>query len=141
MKNYEKPVVMVNEGLAEGVYAASGDKKYFKNGNHWDISAEPVQELNGANIWEIDLVCNTGNVDDLSNKGVTVTLTFSEPVTVNTHTEGGFGAVATADGSVATISFTGGYCRHDQSQTMDCKINVSPTSAYILDSTETCVHP
>lgn len=24
MKNYEKPVVMVNEGLAEGVYAASG---------------------------------------------------------------------------------------------------------------------
>jgi len=26
MKNYEKPVVMVNEELAEGVYAASGDK-------------------------------------------------------------------------------------------------------------------
>ena len=31
MKNYEKPVLLVNEELAEGVYAASGSI-------HWNLS-------------------------------------------------------------------------------------------------------
>ena len=31
MKKYEKPVVMINEELAEGVYAASGATCYLVN--------------------------------------------------------------------------------------------------------------
>jgi len=59
MKNYEKPVVMVNEGLAEGVYAASGDC--------WTISCTKTQPWN--NMWtmfEAGMVHSTG-LEHISN--------------------------------------------------------------------------
>ena len=43
MKNYEKPVVMVNEGLAEGVYTASGVLATC-----WTVRYESVQSWDGA---------------------------------------------------------------------------------------------
>lgn len=40
MKKYEKPVVMINEELAEGVYAASG----VPGGDCWDITVSPTNQ-------------------------------------------------------------------------------------------------
>ncbi len=44
MKNYEKPVVLMNEELAEGVYAASGD------GDCWTIELTPDQIYGGGSL-------------------------------------------------------------------------------------------
>lgn len=71
MKNYERPIVMINEDLAEGVYAASGDC--------WTVSHESKQDHNGqGHVWEITIVhaLNLQHISDAS----TVVLTFNYPI-------------------------------------------------------------
>ncbi len=72
MNNYEKPVILVNEGLAEGVYAASG--------NCWTANAYSVQDWNGSHhVFEVALAHSTA-VEHISN-GVTVALSFNAAIT------------------------------------------------------------
>jgi len=73
---YEKPIVLVNEELAEGVYAASG----AGSSDCWTVQAVSVQDWNGSHhVFEIRCVHSTA-VEHISSAS-TVTLTFSSPLT------------------------------------------------------------
>jgi len=70
MKNYEKPVVMVNEGLAEGVYAASGC---------WSTTRSDVE--NKGNGWFYAYI-TVSHADVAHGNYAEMTVEFSEPVSV-----------------------------------------------------------
>ena len=76
MKNYEKPIALVNSGLAEGVFMASG----AGNAECWTVSAKSVQDWNGShNVFEVRCV-HSNAVEHISSAS-TVNLTFSSPIT------------------------------------------------------------
>lgn len=87
MKNYEKPMVLVNEELAEGVYAASG---CFTGGG------KVAQQLNGYYIYEISM---RHDADHHSENSCEVTVTFAA----------GSGVIvdATAHSNCTVTSFSG----------------------------------
>ena len=78
---YKKPLILVNDDLAEGVYAASGA------GDCWAVSGRSVQDWNGShNVFEM---CAVHSKDAAHNTTqVVYTYTFSAPVT-NAYAEGG----------------------------------------------------
>lgn len=91
MKNYEKPVVTMNENTSEGVYLASGEPEC------WTINPKSVQDWNGsAHVFEIECQHSTKALH-LSN-ATTVTLTFNMPL-VNAYSE----FPATFSGSTVTV--------------------------------------
>ncbi|MCD8129716.1 MAG: hypothetical protein LUE16_00300 [Lachnospiraceae bacterium] len=68
--NYERPVVLANEELAEGVYAASGAT------DCWTMDVYSVQDWNGSHhIFEVKLI-HSASVVHISSS-VTCTVTFS----------------------------------------------------------------
>lgn len=72
MKEYVKPVILENEELAEGVYAASGDC--------WTVSASSAQDWNGSeHVFEVAAVHSTG-LEHISG-ACTVRLVFSNTLT------------------------------------------------------------
>lgn len=74
MKSYEKPILEITEGLAEGVYAASGEPEC------WTINPVSVQDWSGSyHVFEIRCTHST-QVEHISS-ATTVTLTFSQPLT------------------------------------------------------------
>ena len=88
MKNYEKPMVMVNEGLAEGVYAASGDC--------WSLEAY-VADTNGV----IQIDAHHENLEP-HNSAITITITFNQDVEV---VDNGGARSASASGNSATFTW------------------------------------
>lgn len=77
MKGYEKPMVMVNDGLSEGVYAGSGRTEAA---DCWTVDPVSVQDWNGSHhVFEIRCVHSTA-VQHISSAS-TVSLTFSSPLT------------------------------------------------------------
>ncbi len=77
MKGYEKPMVMVNDGLSEGVYAASGAAEAA---DCWTVDPVSVQDWNGSHhVFEIRCVHSTA-VQHISSAS-TVTLNFNNAVT------------------------------------------------------------
>lgn len=75
MKNYEKPMVMVNEGLAEGVYAASGD--CWKN-----LQAE-ITDYNTSPGPQVSVSMKHVN-EDMHLSSITMTLYFNQTITAAT---------------------------------------------------------
>ncbi|MCM1065221.1 MAG: hypothetical protein NC420_12315 [Eubacterium sp.] len=74
---YERPVVLVNEELAEGVYAASGG---VSDAECWTVGATSVQDWNGSHhVFEVHCV-HSNTVEHISSAS-TVTLTFSNSLT------------------------------------------------------------
>lgn len=72
MTNYERPVVLANEDVAEGVYAASGAGV----GDCWTVDAKSVQDWNGSHhVFEVHCV-HSSAVEHISSAS-TVTLTFN----------------------------------------------------------------
>lgn len=81
MKNYEKPVVKINEDISEGVYAASGDEA----ADCWTVKADSVQDWNGSHhVFEVKIV-HSDTVEHISSAS-TVTLTFS-PAPTDAYSE------------------------------------------------------
>lgn len=77
MKGYEKPMVIVNDGLSEGVYAGSGTAEAA---DCWTVDPVSVQDWNGSHhVFEIRCVHSTA-VQHISSAS-TVTLTFNNAVT------------------------------------------------------------
>ncbi len=98
MKNYEKPIVMINEDLAEGVYAASGLTGPAGTSDCWSFDVYSVQDWNGSHhIFEIKLTHHTG-LEHISG-ATSVSVTFSSPLT-DAYSEFGSGY----SGSTITIS-------------------------------------
>ncbi len=73
MKNYEKPIVLSTEELAEGVYLASGG---MSSAECWTVSAASVQDWDGSShVFEVHCI-HSDTVEHISSAS-TVTLTFS----------------------------------------------------------------
>ena len=90
MSTYEKPMVMVNEELAEGVYAASGS-------NCWSGGVSSVQDWNGSHhVFEVQIQHSSGVEHTASS--VSVSLSFS--ASVEGYSEGG----GSFSGSNVTVS-------------------------------------
>ncbi|MCM1191351.1 MAG: hypothetical protein NC123_07010 [Butyrivibrio sp.] len=76
MTDYEKPVVLANEDVAEGVYTASGETST----DCWTVEAKSVQDWNGSHhVFEISCKHST-DVVHISSQ-TKVSLTFSTSVT------------------------------------------------------------
>lgn len=76
MKNYEKPIVVANDELAEGVYAASGAGE----ADCWTISAKSVQDWNGSHhVFEVT-IDHSDLVQHISTESTSV-LTFNHDLT------------------------------------------------------------
>lgn len=74
MNHYEKPIVLANEDIAEGVYAASG------SADCWSVAAYSVQDWNGShNVFEVDIT-HSDSVEHISTAS-TVTLAFNNALT------------------------------------------------------------
>lgn len=96
MKNYEKPVVLANEELAEGVYAASGG---IGEAECWTISVRSDQDWNGSHhVFEVTIV-HPDTVQHISTESTSV-ITFNHVLT-DAYTESGFSA--TFSGSTVTV--------------------------------------
>lgn len=94
MKTYERPVVLANEELAEGVYAASGSAS-----DCWTITPKSVQDWNGSHhVFEIAIV-HSSAVQHISTAS-TSTLTFSNALT-DAYTESNF--EASFSGNTVTV--------------------------------------
>lgn len=92
---YQKPVILVNDDLAEGVYAASGSST-----DCWEVSGGSVQDYNGSHhVFEISAKHST-DVTHITTQ-VVYTFTFSAPVT-NAYSESDF--VTTFSGSTVTVT-------------------------------------
>ena len=106
MKTYKKPMITVDSGLAEGVYAASGATQgtlnvtYVGAWDKWSDGGKGVAQANWADINGTIILNITFNdtVDDLETddasvqkswSGKTATLTFAStaknPLTIGVH--------------------------------------------------------
>ena len=133
MKNYEKPVLLVNEELAEGVYAASGSI-------HWNLSVST--EGGVGNIHEAVVSNTTGVVDDTETKTVTVTLGFSEAVSIEEVSAPPRAYSMSASGSTVTLTVSDAWCRHEggNAQTYSWKFRVYPETATCTSQYVSCGH-
>jgi len=76
MMNYEKPLILENEDIAEGVYAASGADA----ADCWTVDPVAVQDWNGSHkVFEIRCV-HSNAVEHISSAS-TVVLTFNSALT------------------------------------------------------------
>lgn len=74
MKKYQRPVVMINDGYSEGVYAGSGKPEC------WTIRPVSVQDWSGSHhVFEIQCV-HSKSVEHIS-AGTEVVLTFNTTLT------------------------------------------------------------
>lgn len=92
MKNYERPIVMINEDLAEGVYAASGVNCYTSSAK---ITQKPET---GRETYIIQLYADH-NATDHHSTGQVVTVTFNVPVEFVSMRSGGEGTATYRSGS------------------------------------------
>ncbi len=93
MKNYEKPIILANSELSEGVYAASGknpsySEPIYKLTNSWDGNKQYDVTFTNTTGEKVDSVSITipvygtvtgigGNVTSVNNGDGTWTLTFN----------------------------------------------------------------
>ena len=108
MKNYEKPVVLVNEELAEGVYAGSGD------GDCWTIELKEDQQFGGGSLGgkTFRVYCEHIGMQHISLAS-TSTITFNSPI-VSAKCEN---FVTTVNGNTVTIvreNHANAYTAHDE---------------------------
>ena len=105
MKNYEKPMILVNEELAEGVYAASGvlsgagiasvsDVALTQEGNQW----------NKVNTYTVTIT-NTGS-ENLTDWSVSISVTSGTATSATVYN--GWLAAASLSGNKITITPGGG---------------------------------
>ena len=75
MKNYSKPIVLMNEELAEGIYAASGDC--------YTITAKIVQKPATGNLNYVVQFDGKHNTDTHHSTAQVLTITFNKAVIFN----------------------------------------------------------
>ena len=108
MKNYEKPIVLAHEELAEGVYAGSGD------GDCWTISLTQDQEYGGGDLGgkTFRVYCEHISMQHISLAS-TSTVVFNSPI-VAAKLEG---FTTTVDGNTVTMvrdNHANAYTSHDE---------------------------
>lgn len=95
---YKKPLILANEELAEGVYAASGSAA----SNCWTLGQKTTQDWNGqAHVYEISAV-HTKLVGHASD-ALTIEFTFDKVVT-NAWAEGAGNYDVTIEGTKVIVT-------------------------------------
>lgn len=102
MKNYEKPVVMVNEGLAEGVYAASGCFHYY-GAEALPLTDRPEGYLEGGKCFVLKFQHSEVTTHSSIAESFTLSVTFNAAI-ANVSICDNTGTSATANGEVVTIT-------------------------------------
>ena len=95
MKKYEKPVVMINEELAEGVYAASGCYTFTAR-----ITQKPEQ---GRGTYAIQVDGVHAAEDGHHSTERTVQISFNQNVT---HSKSNASSVSGSGSSILTLKYT-----------------------------------
>lgn len=99
MKTYERPVVLANEDLAEGVYAASGAVADSGSGSA-SVSVSNVEETSTGNQWyKVNVYTVT-----VGNSGGETAENWSASVSI---TAGTVDSVSTYDPGLAGVSLSG----------------------------------
>lgn len=92
MSKYIKPVIVINDELSEGVYAASGEPEC------WTINVTSDQnDAGGYHTFRV--ACTHNVVGQHVSTGTTIVITFNQPVTAVEFE----GFTASVSGSVATL--------------------------------------
>jgi len=121
MAKYEKPVIMINEDLAEGVYAASGNWQYYSSSNFG--GADVGQGQAGFDI-------KNQHGDFASNeKEFSVTYTFNTDIS-DAKVVAGTGQSVVVNGNQVTIYDTANANPNPGEQT-DIKIVVTPSDPIV----------
>ncbi len=96
MMNYEKPLILANEDIAEGVYAASG----AGSADCWTVAPVSVQDWTGSHhVFEIRCV-HSATVEHISS-AATVEVTFDKTIT-DAYSEANFSC--SFSGSTVTVT-------------------------------------
>ncbi len=100
MKKYEKPIVMINEDLAEGVYAASGASACYT------MKKPEINQTyaNGRSYYVIKVHADHIDAGHPTN-GQNVTIQFNQDVTVTKCGGTGGTLVSSSTGKVITIHY------------------------------------
>ena len=134
MSNYKKPVVLLNEELSEGVYAASGDEVSgggLTNSECWTVKARIHQSPEtGRGDYRIQVDAYHTNPGH-HNSGAIVTIVFNQSVSV---TNAGGGAwVKQGQGSTISVEFNIGTSNANESKGWGDLIVTSDAGLEILD--------
>lgn len=98
MKNYKKPIVMINEDMAEGVYAASG--------NCYTCTANITQTPDvGRDYYVIQINASHNALDNHHSSSRTVVIQFNSPVT---YLKSNAASVSGSGSSTLYLTFTDG---------------------------------
>lgn len=105
MKNYEKPMILVNEEFAEGVYAASGALGGADTASVSDVKlTQKGNQYNKVNTYTVTIT-NSGN-EELTNWSVSITV--ASGTATNATVYNGWLAAASLLGNTITITPGGG---------------------------------
>lgn len=96
---YKRPLILLNDDLAEGVYADGSGNTATSSTDCWDVGGKSVQDWNGShNVFEMWSNHHT-DVEHITTE-VTYTYTFSSPIT-DAYAEAGF--KTTVSGNTVTV--------------------------------------
>lgn len=130
MKNYEKPVVMVNEGLAEGVYAASGCF-HFYGVEPLPLTDRPDGYLEGGRCFTLKFQHSEVDTHSSISESFTLSVKFNASIkdaSICNNT----GINASANGTVVTVSDS--VTNANQRCIEEVKICVVPSNPSDLES-------
>lgn len=97
---YNKPMVLLNDDFAEGVYMASGGRAGESSSDCWTIDVPSVQDWNGSHhVFEPH--CVHSNAMEHISTAITVSVTFNHTVT-DAYSENGW--ECTVNGSTVTVT-------------------------------------
>lgn len=140
MKNYESPVVLEFEDLAEGIYAASGAAEidYENDTECWTVDVSRDQaNAGGYSTFRVHAE-HPGSVEHISERTV-VTVVFNRPVT-NVEFEGFDVQVSGATATLTRVSHGNSYQSGDNFNTLMKAWSDEPESLEVVSSTIACTH-
>ena len=140
MKNYERPVVLQYEDLAEGIYAASGvaEIDYANDTECWSMDITKDQkDAGGYSTFRISAT-HPGTVEHISERTV-ITVVFSRPVS-NVQFEGFDVQVSGATATLTRVSHGNSYQSGDQFNSLMQVWSDDLENLTVVSSTIACTH-
>lgn len=132
MKNYERPVVLVNEEVAEGVYAASGGEV---SSDCWTVSVTMDQsDAGGYSTYRV-AASHSNDVEHISTKTV-VTVVFNGTVTSAEYE----GFDVSVSGNVVTLTRESHANAYQSGDNFNSLLKIWPAGLGVTDSGITCTH-
>lgn len=141
MKAYEKPIILENEDMAEGIYAASGEKNFDYDTECWTINAQ-IEQRN-TNPYDpfcrIRIKCEHPTGLQHISSQQTIVLVFNQNITGGMFDEGSFNA----NGTTVTMvrdRLGDAYNSGDQFNTGMRVVCDDPAALDIVAQTIACTH-